>query len=452
MKTIEELQADLSGLLDEAQALVDLSAEGDLTEDQQERFDSLTADDGEIAAAKDKLAKGEAYRAKLDAIKASRAELSAKAPVIGRGVEAPKAEAEPFPEASVRSTRRQFFDSDREAHLAGLWFSGSAARSEDHRTQVKSELQRLGGEKWARFAAQSIGTDGKGGYTVPEPIASEILKYRDEVGVANRLARVTPMTTETLRFNEQTAGTTVYYPAESTAITPSDVTWAQNTLTVTARGVLVRMSREFLMDSNIAAANEIVSDIAYELAYKMDDELINGDGTSTYGSETGLITALGSAGTVTAASGVDTIAELDLQDFVDLKKKLPHKFQRGASWFFSPDAWYQVESLLLAAGGAATPEFVAGLSDSPRFMGRPVVVSDLFPAEAASAFVAFYGDFGRSVRIGDRNDMEIATSDQRYWETGDVGIRAFHRYDILVHNAGDGSNAGGYVGLQLAAS
>jgi len=64
----------------------------------------------------------------------------------------------------------------------------------------------------------------------------------------------------------------------------------------------------------------------------------------------------------------------------------------------------------------------------------------------SSAVVAFLGNFRKAVAIGDRNDMSIDTSTERYFETDDVAIRATHRYDILVHN----NDA--YASLRLASS
>lgn len=453
MKTVEELQGELSTLLDSAKALAEINEADGLSDEQSAEFDTLTADDGQIAAKREELDKAKAYRAKLDAIERNRQALAGEAPRIGRNIDQSETtEAKPAASVDLKGQRHKHFADAREAHLAGQWFAWATAPTREARDQHAAEMERLGSDTWKRYAAQSIGTAGKGGYLVPEPIATEIIKNRDAVAVAPQLANVISMASETLRINEESGDTTVYYPGESSAITLSDVDWTQHTLTVAKRAAMVKMSREFIADSNVSAADQIVDNLSYRFAYAMDNEFINGDGSGTYGSETGLIGAIGAGGTVTAASGEDTIAELDIDDFVAVKRQLPLKFQQGAAWLFNPDAWYQVESLLMAAGGAATTEFVRGLDAARTFMGKPVYLSALFPAEAASTFVAFYGSFRRGVAIGDRNDMSIETSTERYFETDDVAIRATHRYDILVHNAGDGSNAGAYVGLQLAAS
>jgi hypothetical protein len=55
------------------------------------------------------------------------------------------------------------------------------------------------------------------------------------------------------------------------------------------------------------------------------------------------------------------------------------------------------------------------------------------------------------VLLGDRTGIEIAISDQRYFEFDLIGVRGVSRYDINVHEAGDDDSAvGAYVALKTA--
>lgn len=452
-KSSAELEADRLDLLDEAEALAQLR-EGDdardLTDEEQARFDEITGDEGLAAAKQSEVDKARQFEVNRDRVRRER--LDAERNVHqqpGRGVEPPKKQE---PRVSVKGHRTRHFKDDRTAYCAGQWFAYAMSPSSDVRKHHQDELIRLGGDAWKEYAAQSIGTDGKGGYLVPEPISTAILKHRDDVGVLPRVANVIPMESETLRFNEETGDTTVYYPGESTAITESDVDWTQHLLTVKKRAALVKMSREFIRDSNIAAADQIVDNLAFRFQHALDNEGLNGDGTATYGSETGLIPAAGSAGVNTAESGIDTLAELSESDFTDTISTCPGRYHNSAVWIMSREVWSGACLRIMSESGGNTFMTMQQGSTQPLWMGYPVYFSDLMPAAAADAVVALFGDFRRAVVIGDRNDMSIETSTERYFETDDVAIRATHRYDILVHKPGDGSAAGAYSALQLAAS
>lgn len=437
----ELLRGEMNQLIDEAQGFsTTLDGGGELSADQQARFELLLSEDGPIEKTKAALADRERIESRMQELnETQRGNLLNQS--NGGGMITENNSTKPS-RIVLKGQTSRYFDDPKMAVASGAWLAGTLSQDHNDRNRLFTEAARVGGQE---FAAQSIGTPGKGGVLVPTPLAAEIIKNRDEVAVAPQLSRPYTMTSETLRFNRETGDVTVVYPDESAAITPSDVDWTPHTLTAKQRGVLVRMSRQFVADSNVAALDEVLDNMSHRFAYALDNEWINGDGTSTYGGETGLIGAAVSGNTLAADTGVDTIAELTLADFTALKAKLPHKHRRNASWVFAPAAWSHVEGLLLESGGAATQEFSAGFTGSPRFLNSPVFESDLMPTPAASTFVAFYGDFRNAVALGDRGDMALETSTERYFETGDVAVRGLHRYDILVFNAA------AYVGLELAA-
>lgn len=441
MKSAETLRAERLALLDEAKALGEMAQAGDdLTDEQQERFEALTSDDGEIASATASLESAEKFEARVAAVEQQRKSDADKSPSWNLG---PSKEAEgESPRIEVMGGRSKYFDDPREAKAASEWFAWASAPNRESREHHAAEMARFGGDA---YNAQSIGTDGKGGYLVPTPIATEIIKNRDDVGVAAKVTNRVTMGQETLGFNEETGDATVYYPGESTAITASDVDWTRHTLAVTKRAALVKMSREFIADANVSAADQIINNLSYRFAFAMDNELINGDGTSTYGSEEGLIDQAAAGQTVAGAG--NTFAELTLANYEAVVAAVPGKYFLGSpAWIMSRACWFgSVLPLANDAGGNTISLLQNGLGGL-QWLGYPVYLTDLMPAEANSATAALFGAFSRGVTIGDRGDMSIDMSAERYFETDDVAIRATHRYDILVHN-----NAT-YAALELAAS
>ncbi|MCW0295064.1 phage major capsid protein, partial [Klebsiella pneumoniae] len=86
----------------------------------------------------------------------------------------------------------------------------------------------------------------------------------------------------------------------------------------------------------IDLASLVADEIALSFAEKEDDCFINGDGTSTYGGIVGILPKLtdGShtAGAITAATDVDTFAEVTAADLASLMGALPSYARRGARW------------------------------------------------------------------------------------------------------------------------
>jgi len=100
------------------------------------------------------------------------------------------------------------------------------------------------------------------------------------------------MTSDTLLVPNQTGSSTVYHVGENTAITTSDFTFDQVLLQTVKLAALNPVSRELSEDTIIDYASMAARDFAVKLAQQEDVDCINGDGTSTYGSITGILQAV----------------------------------------------------------------------------------------------------------------------------------------------------------------
>jgi HK97 family phage major capsid protein len=195
-----------------------------------------------------------------------------------------------------------------------------------------------------------------------------------------------------------------------------------------------------------------MNEMAYALAAKEDAEAINGDGTTTYGGVTGLLSALGSAGVSQAATGHDTWAELDVADITAWMGLLPDKYSRNPKIICSRAFYTTVLFRLMAqAGGNTFASMQAGVSGA-NFFGIPVLFTDQMPRTTAAATVcALYGTFEMGAILGERTGVAMARSDEYAFLNDVTTVKATTRYDIVVHAGGDASNAGSYVGLKTAA-
>ena len=126
----------------------------------------------------------------------------------------------------------------------------------------------------------------------------------------------------------------------------------------------------------------------------------------------------------TAATGSST--GFKLADVRSAYDALPVAYRANASWIFSPSAFSSLAGLTDSAGALVLPSLHQG---EPTLFARPVYVSPDFPASAANARSAAFGDWSlaytvRRVRgIGVQRQLEVHS------DTGQIGYRAFLRLD-----------------------
>ena len=303
-------------------------------------------------------------------------------------------------------------------------------------------------------AAQTEGTGSAGGYAVPDLTADVIQNSVSEHGIAQRVASTYRMDSDALTVAKWAATTTVDLPGEAAAITASDKTYGSITLSAVKRSVLHTLSNELLADSRPDLVDDLVAEASYNIAKRQDLDLIQGDGTSSYGSVTGLVSRLGAGGTTTASG--TTFCTVTLANLQAVAGDLSSRFYRPGqlSWIMSHEFFAQHAVPLCHAVGLETWRMVDG-SSQPALFGFPVHLTDAMPAEAASAVACLFGNWPGCVAFGSvRDGLNVQLSSRGVSTFGHDAsqLRLNWRYDIQVHEYPDGGNPSAFSGLKLAAS
>lgn len=349
------------------------------------------------------------------------------------------------------------------AYRMGMWFR--AALFNDKKAV---EFCEKNGIALVR-ATQQEGVNETGGFLVPPEFGNDMIDLREEYGVVRRLFKVVPMASDTRSDPRRTGGLTAYFVGESDAGTQSNKSWDRVTLTARKLMCLARISSELNEDSIVSLGDDLAGEMAYAFANKEDDCGINGDGTSTYGSITGLRQAFKNlSGTIANIAGLrvatgtgyaTSYGSIVLADFHNVKSRLPqYALRRGPRWVMHQSFWSDVvERLVLAAGGVTAMEIAAGMP--PRLLGYPVEISQVMPSvSAVSQVVAFFGVYDLAASFGDRRSTTIALSEHSRFANDEIEIRGTERFDINVHDVGNASATpalrvpGPVVGLITAAS
>lgn len=307
--------------------------------------------------------------------------------------------------------------------------------------------------------ALSEGVNAAGGYLVPEEMQNEIIILRNSYGLARRDLKVVPMGRDTISTPKLVSGLTMYFTGEGVAATQSQPVWTNVRLTAKKASVLSLYSSELDEDAVSNIGDILTSEIAYAYAAGEDGCLFSGDGTSTYGGMTGLRTifnaGVGSlAGAVDAASGHDTMAEIDATDLASVQGKLPqYVYERGnPKWYCSQTMWGNVFERLIGASGGVTKDQASGRTVR-EYNGYPVEITPamLAPAapttDASDVAMILFGDLNMSASMGDRRGMTISRSTEYKFAEDQIAIKGTERFDINCHNLGDSTNAGSIVAL-----
>lgn len=329
-------------------------------------------------------------------------------------------------------------------------------------TDYHRELTEKGELKTA-----TAGNAGTMGFLVPRGFDATVADQTEQYGAFPQLGMQINMAgLQRISLPRIDTGATGYWLAEGVAITPSNMTGSQINLDVKGLGALVKYTRLLEETSAVALVPLIAQKFAEEMAYKKDSAFLIGDGSSTYGNIVGLATKLGLAFTSTSTDSVgirigqgNAYSELTIGDFIATKGKLRSRYRKNAKWLMNREAWAAAEILIQSAGGVTAQEIINGVGND-KFLGFPVIISDVLPAEGNSVLGILLGDFQSAAYYGTQGGIQIDTATQNDvdWTQNIISTKAIEMLDFVVHGeqsiAADKTTvqSGAYVGLRLKAS
>jgi HK97 family phage major capsid protein len=130
------------------------------------------------------------------------------------------------------------------------------------------------------LASMGISPDSAGGYTVPTPLAGELIdRARNQSRVFQAGARTIPMESSTLKIARVLTDPAAGWKAENAAASATDMTFDAVTLTARSLVAVAKLSIELFEDS--PTVNEAVDTaMSQALALELDRAALRGSGTS----------------------------------------------------------------------------------------------------------------------------------------------------------------------------
>lgn len=266
------------------------------------------------------------------------------------------------------------------AHFASRVFdAGNTPRSDEMLMQVAA----------GTGMSQSINSDG--GVLVPPAFSKTIwdgvmtrsnslLSYCDNIPVDPGVESVTiPAMAETSRADgSRQGGIRGYWKSELSELTSSQMTLREVKLTPHELYVFCYVSDKLLRSSPSTASRLIETGAADEIAFKIGDAIINGDGA---GKPVGVI---GHVATVSVTKETGQAAATILYENISKMWSRCHgNWRSNAVWFCNQDIDTALRNMAFPVGTGGVPVFLppGGASDSPysQLFGRPVVPIEYCP-------------------------------------------------------------------------
>jgi len=382
--------------------------------------------DGDLAQVKSIMAEADKAAERIEALKA----IGETAPVAAK----PQVEDQPWKSGGV--VRNPFSGSREEANYKAYAFGQWARSIMGNRKAadwVKSNLK-----------AQSEGTTTAGGFTVPDPLSSDLIYLRESYGIARQNCKVYPMTSDILNVPNATASTSVYYPGENTAITASDLTFAQVQLVAKKLAVLTQVSKDLAEDSVIDFGATLARDMAFVMAKEEDRVVFNSATDATSGID-GILWAVYNLNATKAniaslvlfdagsVAGQPTLANIRA-----MVQKLP-TYAANAKWYMHREFFFNnIGTRLDALGGNSIMDIQNAYGPSPTLYGYPVVfVQNMPKVNTLSSPAVLLGDLSAGTVFGDRRGVTIEVSDQRYFVEDALAFKGTERYGFNAFDLGN---------------
>lgn len=262
---------------------------------------------------------------------------------------------------------------------------------------------------------------------VPSSILGEVQRLLYLWSPMRQLARVISSNSNlTIAMDGNVA--TAAWTGEASPIAESSPTIGGVQFNAYKLGALVKLSNELINDAVISVESYIAELIA-EAFYKAESEaFIKGTGTAQ---PEGILSTTGLNGVSQPIGSVAGAASIAYKDVVALYTAINPKYRANGAFLISDAAFAQ---LLLMTDNTGRPLLVPDPTKNFVYtiFGRPVHIDPNMDALGLSKFPMAFADFRRAYAIVDRAGMSLMTSNERYFENDQVGIRAVKRTDARV--------------------
>ncbi len=267
-------------------------------------------------------------------------------------------------------------------------------------------------------------TFGDNGAVIPTSIANKII---------DKVVEISPLFSMATRYNVkgnltipyydgETSDITVAYADEFTELTSTSGSFKSITLTGFLAGVLTKVSKSLLNNSNFDLLGFVIRKMAENIAVWIEGELIKGTSQKIDG-----------LSTLSAAVTADYTNKVSADELIDLQEAIPDAYQANAVWIMNKATRKSIRKLKDGQGNYLLERDFTGKWNYT-LLGKPVMISKNMPTMAAGAKAVYYGDMsGLAVKVSE--EAQVTVLREKFATQHAVGVVAYVELDSKVENA-----------------
>lgn len=267
-------------------------------------------------------------------------------------------------------------------------------------------------------------TYGDNGAVIPTSIANKII---------DKVVEISPLFSMATRYNVkgnltipyydgETSDITVAYADEFTELTSTSGSFKSITLTGFLAGVLTKVSKSLLNNSNFDLLGFVIKKMAENIAVWIEGELIKGTSHKIDG-----------LSTLSAAVTAEYTTKVSADELIDLQEAIPDAYQANAVWIMNKATRKSIRKLKDGQGNYLLERDFTGKWNYT-LLGKPVMISKNMPTMAAGAKAVYYGDMsGLAVKVSE--EAQVTVLREKFATQHAVGVVAYVELDSKVENA-----------------
>jgi HK97 family phage major capsid protein len=223
--------------------------------------------------------------------------------------------------------------------------------------------------------------------------------------------------------DENETGLTMAYAEEFAELESTATSLKSITLGSFLAGVLTKISKSLLNNSDIDLFNYVINKMGEAIADWLEKELLFGTPDKITGLDTGVTQK------ITAAS--ETAIKAD--ELMDVQDEVPDIFQGNCVWIMNRRTRNAIRKLKDNDGNYLLNRDLSSKWNYT-LLGKDIYTSSNMPIPAAGKTVIFYGDFsGLAIRITENMELQILR--EKYATQHAIGVVGWMELDSKVENA-----------------
>lgn len=284
----------------------------------------------------------------------------------------------------------------------------------------------------AEMTTDSTGTPFSG-YITDDYLSAEIRHLQTQYGVAaGEMTTVSFMQTS-YKANNLATDVSVFWVDEAGSIRSTQAVLGQETLELKKLAAIITLTRELLQEQEIDFISFLGERVAEGFARSEDEAFFKGDGTSTYGSFTGVLENT-SVNEVTMDSGDGSFDDVTVKYLRDMQDETPQGALANAKYYMHRTILSKIRNLredAVSAGDGAGAFLVkpAQGAEQTNIDGYPIVLVEAMPDkddDAVDTSFILFGDLRkaciRGVRGGIVADKFTAGTVRNVANDGDLNL------------------------------